>query len=497
MKLKNALLIFWLLLGGICLTSALWYLDNYGDLGFNSVLFTVLSGVGGVDFKILGSYVKMVVSRLLFWGAALYFPLIYQGKTRLFLKLRKSDKQYSILPLPRKLRGAVCFLAGLAMVFSAYRMIGLEEWLTALPNTTAIFENEYTAPDAVSVTFPEQKRNLVYIIMESMETSFLSTEQGGSREVCCIPNLYQLAKDNTNFSHSEDVGGWQNIEGTSWTAGSIFAQSSGLPLLTPIGANGGDRLNRALPGATMLWDILAENGYYQAVIMGSEKEFAGQDKLMYQHGIQEIDDYQAGVDDGIVSEDYYEAWGFEDLYTLRYAQQIITRLAQQDQPFAATVITIDTHFPDGDLCELCEQEYTEQYDNVYACADRQIMRFLQWLTEQPFYENTTVVVCGDHLSMDAAYMERNGVSPDVRRVYNCFINAPVQPVQEKNRLFTAMDMFPTTLAALGCEIEGQRLCLGTNLFSDVPTLAEELGYDQLNSELKHGVLPFFRKFMLG
>ena len=36
-------------------------------------------------------------------------------------------------------------------------------------------------------------------------------------------------------------------------------------------------------------------------------------------------------------------------------------------------------------------------------------------------------------------------------------------------------MFPTTLSAIGCEIEGDRLGLGTDLFSGKLTLCEEIG----------------------
>ena len=46
-----------------------------------------------------------------------------------------------------------------------------------------------------------------------------------------------------------------------------------------------------------------------------------------------------------------------------------------------------------------------------------------------------------------------------------------------------MDMFPTTLASLGATIEGDRLGLGTNLFSGEQTLAEKLTFDQLNDDL--------------
>ena len=40
-----------------------------------------------------------------------------------------------------------------------------------------------------------------------------------------------------------------------------------------------------------------------------------------------------------------------------------------------------------------------------------------------------------------------------------------------------MDMFPTTIAALGAEIEGDRLGLGVNLYSDKQTLAEQYTFD--------------------
>ena len=71
-----------------------------------------------------------------------------------------------------------------------------------------------------------------------------------------------------------------------------------------------------------------------------------------------------------------------------------------------------------------------------------------------------------------------------RRVYNAFINtADITPVQTKNRMFASIDLFPSTLAALGVEIKGDRLGLGTNLFSDKPTILEMYGYDVVNAEL--------------
>ena len=45
-------------------------------------------------------------------------------------------------------------------------------------------------------------------------------------------------------------------------------------------------------------------------------------------------------------------------------------------------------------------------------------------------------------------------------------------------------MFPTTLAAMGVEIPGDRLGLGTNLFSAKLTLTETFGYEKLDEEIQ-------------
>ncbi|MBQ7231110.1 MAG: hypothetical protein IJX04_09490 [Oscillospiraceae bacterium] len=112
-----------------------------------------------------------------------------------------------------------------------------------------------------------------------------------------------------------------------------------------------------------------------------------------------------------------------------------------------------------------------------------MLEFVRWLQQQPFYENTTVVITGDHLSMDNGYMQRNVPENYQRMVYSCILNSAISTDNTKNREYCAVDLFPTTLAAMGCTIEGDRLGLGVNLFSDRPTLSEEWGYDRFNSEL--------------
>jgi hypothetical protein len=112
-----------------------------------------------------------------------------------------------------------------------------------------------------------------------------------------------------------------------------------------------------------------------------------------------------------------------------------------------------------------------------------VSEFVAWCQEQPWYDNTTIVISGDHLTMDADFCD-NVADDYERRVYTCYINAAAKnAAPEKTRDYTTFDDFPTTLSALGCTIEGERLGLGTNLFSGKETLTERDGARQMNLEL--------------
>jgi phosphoglycerol transferase len=232
-----------------------------------------------------------------------------------------------------------------------------------------------------------------------------------------------------------------------------------------------------------LQDILHNQGYYQTLMVGSVSSFGGRRQYYLEHGADYVYDISTARKDGIVPKDYFVWWGMEDKYLFQYAKQELLEISQQEQPFAFTMLTVDTHHIGGYFCEYCEDVQEEQYSNVMSCSSRQVLEFVRWLQQQDFYENTTIIVTGDHLSMDNGYFERTVDENYTRRNYNCFINSAVDTTANHNRRFCALDMFPTTLAALGCTIEGDRLGLGTNLFSGKVTLIEMLGYDQFCRQL--------------
>ena len=76
------------------------------------------------------------------------------------------------------------------------------------------------------------------------------------------------------------------------------------------------------------------------------------------------------------------------------------------------------------------------------------------------------------------------------------INSAIETSNNKNRKFTSMNMFPTTLAVLGVDIDSDRLGLGTNLYADKKTLAEKYGYEYIEQELSKNS-KFYNKDILG
>lgn len=347
-----------------------------------------------------------------------------------------------------------------------------------------VIETNYVDPRNVEITFPEKKRNLIYIFLESMENTYMSRPDGGAYDINYIPELTELAEKNLNFSHTDQVGGAYEVAGTRWTVASMFAQTSGLPLLIPIARNDMTFQELFFPKVWSLGNILEEQGYHQELMIGSDAVFGGRMQYFTQHGDYDIFDYSTAKYAKKFTSNYRVWWGYEDRKLFDYAKEEITRLAGEDEPFNFTMLTVDTHKENGWPCPLCRWEYgSDQYASVISCSSRQVAEFIAWIRQQDFYKDTTVILSSDHRTMDADFCLY--IDEDYRRtLYNAFLNPSCEAENTTFRKFTAMDMFPTTLASMGVTIEGDRLGLGTNLFSEKKTLAEQIGVHNLTDQLE-------------
>ena len=344
----------------------------------------------------------------------------------------------------------------------------------------------YASPEDTKISFPENKRNLIYIFLESMEITYADKNNGGIFDQNTIPELTILAQENEDFSGAQTtLNGGISLSGSTWTIGAMFAQTSGLPLKSNV-YNDMDTQDSFFSGVITLGDILEEEGYNQELMVGSDASFGGRALYFKGHGDYDIWDYNTAVEEEKISSDYYVHWGYEDQKLFSYAKEELERLSSEDKPFNFTMLTVDTHFPLGYVCDLCSDEFgDDQYANVMACSSRQVAAFVEWIKEQDFYDNTTIVITGDHPTMNGDFT--SAADKDyVRKTYTAIINSPIEKECEETRLFSTMDLFPTTLAAIGAKIEGNALGLGVNLYSDRQTLLEEYGLEEVKSELnKH------------
>lgn len=468
----------------------LWILNRYDDVQFDQILYQLKSPATGTGGGLIGdAMLNVVLLGAVVAAVEILIYVFFAGKLKCWFGKFKKYACYCAGKVAGFFKKRFMPIASLALVVSILIFIfrlGVHTFVINAFVGSDFIEENYVDPDKTTLTFPEEKRNLIYIYLESMENTFADPTadgEGGKITANLIPELSQLAKDNVSFTQSNGKYGGYTYVGTRWTAASLFAQTSGVIIKVPLNFDNYGTDETYMPGITTLGDVLRDAGYNQSVLFGSDAGFAARDVYFTEHGNYNIIDLYTCIDDGKLPEDYWVNWGFEDSKLFEYAKEEILRLAALGEPFNFTTLTADTHFPDGYHCELCPDIYEEQYANVISCSSRQVNEFINWIKEQPFYENTTIILSGDHLTMDPEFL--SDVDEDyVRTTYNCIINAPIEPVRENDREFATFDMFPTTLAALGVKIEGDKLGIGVNLFSDVETLTEIYGYEELDLELQ-------------
>jgi len=454
----------------------IWLLTSWASLSYDEIIFHLKVPLDGANPGMVASaIIWYALPAIVLTGAAIVMVIV----------LRKREKTRRIL-IAISLTAAMV-LGGYGAFWLQYKTDFFGSLVGDVGNSdnSTFIEDHYVDPAEIELVFPQKKRNLIYIYLESMEMTYSSRENGGAFENDLIPGLTELARNYENFAGTEPVlNGAVSLPGTDWTMGAMFAQTAGIPLKIALRGDVMTEDDVFFPTVRTLGDILHDNGYRQVLAIGSDAAFGGRKMYFSLHGNYEIHDYFYDIEQERIADDYYVWWGIEDEKLFAYAREELTRLAAQEQPFNYTMLTADTHFEDGYVCRLCEDTYGEdQYANVIACSDRQVTEFVKWIQKQDFYENTTIVLCGDHNTMDSDFCAE--VPEDyLRKTYTVIINgAPEGETEDKDiRQFATIDMFPTTLAALGVQIPGNHLGMGVNLFSDENTLLEQYGYPHCAEE---------------
>lgn len=246
---------------------------------------------------------------------------------------------------------------------------------------------------ASDVPLPENPRNLVIIYLESVERTYMDPVR--------FPNLTpRLAAHEARALSFTGLG--QTV-GADFTIGGMVATQCGAPLILSGGANSG-KMSQFLSGATCLGDLLSTAGYQLSFLGGASTAFAGKRAFYQSHVYSEV----TGLDElgpGLADPDYRAEWGLQDDTLFDLARTRFDGLANQDKPFVLTLLTLDTHHPNGhaDTNRACaDLSYGDGQNpmlNAVHCNDMLAGQFIEDILSGPHGRDAVIAVMSDHLAM--------------------------------------------------------------------------------------------------
>ncbi len=312
----------------------------------------------------------------------------------------------------------------------------------------ALIDTDPSSPQEVRA---RPGRNLVWIYLESIERTYLDT----SRFPGLMPNVNRLRRRALDFS------GFRTFPGATYTISGLFSSQCGAPFLMSgvFGTGnvdklsfvpGNDATSRASfhPELACFGDVLHAAGYDQTVLSGADLGFTDKRELFTMHG------YDHALGSHEIEALHHgrlqtAGWGLHDDDLFRQALSTYRSREKSDKPFSIVVETVDTHRPDGFVMRGC-QHYSAirnpMLDAVH-CADQVLAHFLAQLSKEPGFDNTTVVVMGDHIAM---YNTASRLYPpdSKRQPFLMILNAGQG--QRPARMYH-MDVAPTVLARMGVQ----------------------------------------------
>lgn len=340
-----------------------------------------------------------------------------------------------------------------------------------LAPSSRLIEQNYIFPLTQEYTFPKHKKNMVLIILESMENTFKTTSQGN-----LIPNLTGVQENNISFD------GFCQTSGTTWTTAGLVAMTTGIPIKSSLLGAG----QKILQKADSFVEVLKRNEYETLLLSSGKVSFMGIGPYASSHGFDTVLGEEeflklAAENPFYLNQEPLTGYGYNDVDLYRIAKKQLSELSTKKNPFFMTLMTINTHAPRGYPASVCENSKIGIYASI-RCADKMVKEFLDWMKQQPFYEDTVVVIVGDHLQMESQMTSE--LKDKKRDIFTVFISPAIDVKKGiKYRSYTHFDLAPTILEAIGAQFHSRRFGLGTSLFSDKKTLVEQMTPEELKAEL--------------
>ncbi len=308
-------------------------------------------------------------------------------------------------------------------------------------------------------------RNVIVISLESLQNFVINNDMNGQE---ITPFLNSLTKDKdtyyfNNFYHETGLGKTSDAEFI--TENSLYGLGRGAVFFT----HGENTYNS-------MAERLGENGYFTNVMHSNNKSFWNRDMIYKSFNIQKFYD----VDSYEVTDDNSVNWGLKDI---PYFEQSAALMKEMPQPYYSRMITLTNHYPFYlDPEDMMIDEYDSnsgtlnRYFQTVRYLDESIKVFFEELKEQGLYDNSIIVMYGDHYGISenhnkamAQYLGKEEItSYDTALLQSVpfFIHIPgSNDGQVMEEVSGQLDIRPTILHLLGIDTS-KDMQLGADLFSE-------------------------------
>lgn len=320
-------------------------------------------------------------------------------------------------------------------------------------NSLTEIENYVTAnaKDANKRLFGAAKgRNVILVSLESTQ-SFVINEKLNGEEI--TPFLNDFIKQSYNFNNVyHQTGQGKTSDSEFIVDNSLYPLGRGAVFFT----NAGNQY-MASP------EILKNSGYYSAVLHANNKSFWNRDLMYDSFGYDSFFD----INSYDVTDENSVGWGLKDKEFFEQSSELMKNLPQ---PFYSRLITLTNHFP-FDLDE--EDQLIDEYDsssqtlNKYfptvRYQDEALKRFIEKLKEDGLYDNSVIVLYGDHYGISENHNEAMGQF--LGKEITPFEEVQLQKVPLVIHIPGITDKKPQTIETVGGQIDIR------------PTLMNLLGID--------------------
>lgn len=285
-------------------------------------------------------------------------------------------------------------------------------------------------------------KNIVWIYMESLERLYWDPKVFPG----LTPNLDRLRKQGLDFS------GFETFSGANYTMAGLFSSQCGVPLfsspfagLDAVAGNDTD-VSTFHPKIACFGDVLHKAGYEQIYLGGAPSGFSNKGLFFRLHGYDDalgLKQLEA-AHGGKLPE---SGWGLYDSVLFKLALARYRELEATGKPFNLSLLTLDTHPPEGRPSPGCPKYAPSNNSMLQAvhCTDYLVGKFIHALSKQPDWKDTVVVIMSDHLMM------RNDAQPLYPKDYH---RRPALLVLNAGRGTRSarmyhMDIAPTLLDLMG------------------------------------------------